>query len=575
MAEKSNINHDSNNNDDPRKKRHLKRWLFTIFLPLGLIGKAVYSTWKALRDRDKKLLEAERELPTTAPYHRQRRVVQIGGGVPLTATVFVPSGEGPFPAMIMVHSWMFWRLQCDWLYAPSFARRGYVVLTYDCRGWGTSGGEVSCAAPDRELCDLEDMITWMTSPESGIPADPERIGITGVSYGGGHSFLAATRDPRIKAAAPMNGWTDLYASLVPNGCWKAVWSIALFIGSLWALKFNLKNDLVRWLKAVVLERNLTAVKGELEERSAIYNVDDVQCPMFIVHSWNDDLFEPNQILRFYERLKTPKRLYMANGLHGYDAGRGDLLVPNRIWDDARRFFDYWLKDEKDNGIGTEPPVKYYTPWNKEMAEAEDWPPPGVEDVTWYLRGEHPATINAGMLLPEPADKPEPAQTLINNTVSNLHTSGPSMLRLNVLDNLPIPGVPFSVPGDSMAFTSPVLDAPLEIVGAPNVNLHVTSSTKECQVNALLYDVGPRGFCRLVTHCAAMRTDMVPGRVEALNVELIACAHRFKPGHRVRLVLCAADPLYVFPSLVPSFYRVFHNPTYQSSMTLPVMEPARK
>lgn len=559
---------------ESRKRHKWRRWLFFVFLPLALIGKAVYSVVKAMRSREDRLLEADRKLADAAPYHRQRRVVQIGDGLPLTATVFVPSGEGPFPGMIMVHSWMGWRLQCDLLYAPSFARRGYVVLTYDCRGWGSSGGEVSCAAPDRELCDLEDMITWMCSPESGIPVDPERLGITGVSYGGGHSFLAATRDPRIKAAAPMNGWTDLNSSLTPNGCWKAVWSIALFIGSLWALKFNMKNDLVRWLKAVVVERNLSAVSEELKARSAIHDVEAVKCPMFIVHSWNDDLFEPNQILSFFEKLDVPKKLVMANGIHGYDAGRGDLLVPNKIWDDARRWFDYWLKDDKDNGIDKEPAVKYYEPWSGKMATAEQWPPEDVADVKYYLRGWHPDAVNSGYLTDAAPDNHEPGELFINNTVSNLQTSGLPMVRLNVFRNLPIPGVPFSIPGDSVAFTSRRLDSELVIVGAPRVDLHVSSSTRECQVNGLLYDVSPRGFCRLVTHCAAMRNDMEPETIEDFYFELIACAHRFPAGHAIRLVLCASDPLYVFPSLVPSFYRLFHTAEHPSSLTLPVMQPQK-
>jgi predicted acyl esterase len=184
--------------DKAKRNRRIRRLVIFVLTPMLLWGRAIYSVVKAMRHREDKLLEADRKFASAAPYHRQRRVVQVGGGVPLTATVYIPSGEGPFPAVIMVHSWMMWRMQCDLLYAPSFARRGYVVLTYDCRGWGSSGGEVSCAAPDRELCDLEDMITWMCSPESGIPVDPERIGITGVSYGGGHSFLAtrASRLPR-------------------------------------------------------------------------------------------------------------------------------------------------------------------------------------------------------------------------------------------------------------------------------------------------------------------------------------------------------------------------------------------
>ena len=555
--------------------KHLRRLLFFAVLPLSLVAKAVYSVIKAMRQREDKLLEADRKLEEAAPYHRQRRVVQTGDGIPLTATVFVPTGEGPFPAVIMVHSWMGWRIQCDLLYAPSFARNGYVVLTYDCRGWGSSGGEVSCAAPDRELCDLEDMITWMCSPESGIPVDPEKIGITGVSYGGGHSFLAATRDPRIKAAAPMNGWTDLTFALMPNGCWKAVWSIVLFIGSFWALKFNMKNDLVRWLKSVIVEHDLSAVSDELKARSAIHDVDKVTCPMFIVHSWNDDLFEPNQILDFYKKLKSPKKLVMANGIHGYDAGRGDVFVPNKIWDDARRWFDFWLKDDKDNGIDKEPSVKYYEPWSRKMATADTWPPENVSDVEYFLRGQHPEAINSGSLVLEAPGNHEAAELFINNTVANFATSGPPMVRLNVFHNLPIPGIPISIPGDSIAFTSHRLESELEMVGAPRVSLHVSSSTTECQVNGLLYDVSPRGFCRLVTHCAAMRNDMEPETIEDFNLELIACAHRFPAGHSIRLVLCASDPLYVFPSLVASFYRLFHTAEHPSSLTLPVMEPASR
>ncbi|MCG2796899.1 MAG: CocE/NonD family hydrolase, partial [Actinomycetia bacterium] len=548
---------------------HGKRWrlFFFLVLPLALAARAVHGAWKAFRGRSDKLLVAERDIAPAAPYHQQRRVVQVSAGIPITATVFVPSGEGPFPVIIMVHSWMWWRAQCDLLYAPGFARRGYVVLTYDCRGWGSSGGEVSCAAPDSELSDLEDMITWLVSPEAGLPVDPGRIGITGVSYGGGHSFLAAARDDRIKAAAPMSGWTDLNFSLMPNGCWKTVWSLVLFTGSIWALKFDMKNDLVRWLKTVVLKRNLAGVEGELKERSAIYQVDKVKCPMFIVHSWNDDLFEPNQILDYYRRLNVPKKLTMTNGLHGFDAGRGDVLFPNQVWDDARRWFDYWLKGERGNGIDLEPNVKYYQPWDRKMAGADQWPPKDVKERRLFLRGEHPSAVNSGFLADDPPDGHEPTEMIVNNTVTSIQSSGPPIVRPNVIRNLPIPGVPFSIPGDSVSFTTGPLAAELTIVGAPSVELYLASSTTECQVNALLYDVSPRGFCRLVSHCALMRKEIKPDSVELFRFDLIACAHRFPAGHRVRLVVCASDPLYVLPSLTPSFYRLFHTAEQSSGITL--------
>ena len=81
------------------------------------------------------------------------------------------------------------------------------------------------------------------------------------------------------------------------------------------------------------------------------------------------------------------------------------------------------------------------------------------------------------------------------------------------------------------------------------------------------------MCRLVSHGAAMRIDMEPGVIEELDMELIACAHKFKAGHRMRVVVCASDPLFVFPSMVPSYYRLFHTAAHPSSVKLPLKTSA--
>jgi predicted acyl esterase len=548
-----------------KKKTTSRRGSLLALFPFFLFGRALVSYWQALRGGNVKKLEAEGKLDV--PYHHEKHKVVARDGTKLTASVWVPAGEGPFPAVIMVHSWALWRIQPNLMHARSFARRGYVVLAYDCRGWGSSRGQVHCAAPDKELCDLEDMIDWLTAPENVLPVDPERLGITGISYGGGHSYLIATRDRRIKAAAPMNGWTDLYFALMPNNSWKFPWNALLLMLGAWAHHFSPGNDLMRWMGTFLKTWDAGFLEGEAEERSAIHFVDEVKCPMFIVHSWNDDLFEPNQILSFYEKLKTPKKLHIANGPHGYDAGRGDYLVRNRIWDDTRRWFDYWLKDEKDNGMDREPAVTYFQPWDKKMATSDDWPPAGFEEVLYFLSGE--AAVNAGALGEQAPSNNEPSELLVNNTVSSLQSSGPPVLRPNVINNLPIPGAPFTIAGDSMAFTTEPFSGERVLVGTPRVSIFASSSTRECQLNALLYDVGPKGFSRLVTHCVMTKSEMVAGEVEEFDFELIACAHMFKPGHRARLVLCAADPLYVFPSRVPSRYAVYHTAEYPSSVTLPL------
>ncbi|MEJ5186985.1 MAG: CocE/NonD family hydrolase, partial [Candidatus Geothermincolales bacterium] len=71
-------------------------------------------------------------------YELRRVKLRMRDGVRLSANLYIPKGNGPFPALVMIHSWALNRWQCH-LYAPMFASDGYLVLAYDCRGWGTSG----------------------------------------------------------------------------------------------------------------------------------------------------------------------------------------------------------------------------------------------------------------------------------------------------------------------------------------------------------------------------------------------------------------------------------------------------
>ncbi len=558
------------NKDSKIEKRGVAKSILLIAVPMLLLVKAMLGIFRALRNCERAEIK---DLPSgkkCSQYQKHKRVVQTGSGIPLKVSVFVPEGRGPFPAVIMVHSWMWWRIQCDLLYAPLFAKNGYVVITYDCRGWGTSGGEVSCAAPDRELCDLEDIITWLTDPALDIPVDPEKIGITGVSYGGGHSYLIATRDKRIKAAVPMNGWTDLNSSLMPNNCWKAVWSLLLFISAIYGIKLNPKNDLVRWLKEVVTNRDLNGVRKELEERSVVGLHERVNCPMFVVHSWNDDLFEPNQILDFYTKLNVPKRLYITNGIHGFDAGRGNLFVSNDVWYEALDWFDYWLKGDKSAGEN-KPEVMYYCPWIAEMRRAASWPPEGICDLIYYLQGNQDGVFARGRLLKNPPyGMKEQAGVIINNTVCSMHSSGIPVIRTKVFKGGPFPTVPFSLRGDSVSYSCEALDQDTILLGVPRVNVFVSSSSSECQLNAFLYDVSPGGWARLVTHGCMMKTDMIPGEITEFEFEMIGCSHRFKAGNKIKLLITSSDPLYVMPSRIPSRYMIHHGKEYPSRVVLPVM-----
>ena len=54
--------------------------------------------------------------------------------------------------------------------------------------------------------------------ESRPDVDSRRIGMTGVSLGGMHTWLTASLDPRVGVAAPMIGVQVMPASLLPHFC---------------------------------------------------------------------------------------------------------------------------------------------------------------------------------------------------------------------------------------------------------------------------------------------------------------------------------------------------------------------
>jgi dienelactone hydrolase len=152
----------------------------------------------------------------------------ISEGVRLQAELFsLKSLAGKqLPTIIMAHGWggtaaNFRRDAID------LAGAGYLVITFDYRGWGQSDGRVVLASPPekrdgrrftsqveelREYVDpIEQTTDWFNviNWAAGEPTvDKSRIGLRGSSYSGGHVFYVAARDPRVKAIVSQVGAFD-------------------------------------------------------------------------------------------------------------------------------------------------------------------------------------------------------------------------------------------------------------------------------------------------------------------------------------------------------------------------------
>lgn len=144
----------------------------------------------------------------------------LSEGTRMVAELFSPEGQAgkKLPTIIMCHGWggTAAALRAD---AVVFARAGYLVVTFDYRGWGASDGRILLTQPApadrargrftaevvevREVVDPLDQTTDLLNVLHWIQkeprCDPEHIGLWGSSYSGGHVIYAAARDPRVRA----------------------------------------------------------------------------------------------------------------------------------------------------------------------------------------------------------------------------------------------------------------------------------------------------------------------------------------------------------------------------------------
>ncbi|MGA5200659.1 alpha/beta hydrolase [Streptomyces variegatus] len=124
--------------------------------------------------------------------------VPVDDGIQLHTWLYRPSSaSGPVPVITMAHGFAGMKYHGLDGYAQRFAAAGFAVVIHDHRGFGLSGGQPRRDIdPWRQLHDWRRVISFITTLE-GI--DPDRIGLWGSSYAGGHALVLAASDRRIKA----------------------------------------------------------------------------------------------------------------------------------------------------------------------------------------------------------------------------------------------------------------------------------------------------------------------------------------------------------------------------------------
>jgi predicted acyl esterase len=489
-------------------------------------------------------------MPTTS----RHTFIAMADGVRLAATLYVPDGNGPWPAILEALPYRKDDLTSSYrIEYLRLSEAGYVACRVDVRGTGTSEGVAEDEYPEIEQRDMNEVIAWLASQDWCTG----NVGMYGTSYSGFNSIqVAMTRPPALKAIIPIYATDDRYADDVHyfGGALKALDLVdyPTYMTGLNALPPvpSLYGDGWREMWEKRVQENEPWLIRWLEEQtfgpywqhgSLRPEYGAIEAATMIIAGWADGY--TNNSLRTMAALTCARRLILGPWAHASTEtslpGPNVDLVPEML-----RWWDRWLKGV-DNGVDREPPIQVF-------ARRSTKPQPDLVEVRGEWRYEAGWPLDRGSELPLPFG---------NAVAVGRPASDPDQLEvrgdvgwtawISCAGHLPY-GQPQDQRPDeawSLVYEWPPLAEELEILGHPRVDVTVTSSAPVAYLSAKLCDVFPDGTSALVTRglmnlahreSRERPSPLEPGTPYRVAVELEVTSWAFEPGHRIRLDLAGSD-----------------------------------
>ena len=548
-------------------------------------------------------------------------VIPARDGVELSANLWlpIPTDDEPgdrFPAILEMipYGKDNWRRNADIARGTYLAERGYALCRVDVRGTGSSGGIALDEYTEAETRDGYDAVEWLAAQSWCTGA----VGMWGISYGGFTSIqVAKLRPPHLRAIVPIQATDDRYLTDVHyiGGCVTAS-ELSQYALSQVAMNAMPPDPAIRgatwrddWLARLEatppwlfewLRRQVDGLYWRPGSLAPDY--DGIEAAILNVGGWMDSYVDA--ALRMQAACTAPTRTIVGNWVHGLPSS----ATPGPNIDELHemvRFFDRWLRDEP-NGAEAEPPVVWF---ERDYAEPEPFPAslpgrwraaaayphPSVTSRGWVFAGGGLPLV--GRLLPA-----GDAQATPSGGSPEAPWSGSRMARSGVdrYRHRATVGTRGSLswgaggppnglardqrPDESLGptYTSEPLDAPVELLGVPEVVLYLAVSAPVATAVVRLTDVAPDGTSAHVsagilnlTHRRSHATPepLVPGRVEEIRIALRPTGYRFAPGHRIRVSVASSAWPVIWPSPDPAVFELNRGPDAPSRLILPVVPPA--
>lgn len=491
--------------------------------------------------------------------------LELSDGTSLRWTMLLPPGDGPFPMVLQYSGYNPGNNVRDGTFGKmvdQVVAEGIGVIGVNLRGTGCSSGTF---VPFGEVwaTDGVEVIDWIAQQ----PFSDGNVAMAGVSYPAIMSLATAVQQPEhLKAIMATVPLTDLYRDVAyPGGAFNQtfayVWTLIQKYGSFFGLQEVAEGD-AQCAANIATQNDPTDLTGlqakqnpyedSMERYTAFLqpeNLASIEVPALVFSAWQDEQLGARATYG-YEHLDPSRRWIVgANSDHIGFAGSE--------W--YREFGTRFLKHFLTGGTPEDfdaPMVQIAHEVRKdatfdELSTYDTFP---VPTVTTTLQAQPDGSF--GLAVPSDAaeltyDYPQPAPSVYVGIDFNI---GFNPSAYDETYKAPIP------PGGSVAFTTPALAEPVEIMGPGSVDVWFSSTSTDVDIQATLVEVRPdgnelyvnRGWLRTShreldpvkstptrpwqTHLEADAQPLVAGEVTPLRVELWPTSHTFRAGSSMRLYL---------------------------------------
>jgi hypothetical protein len=465
-------------------------------------------------------------------------MVEMRDGVRLATSVYLPSGDGPWPVILTRTPY---NKEGYGQRSGQYTDHDYAFVVQDCRGRFLSEGDYVPFTTDME--DGYDTVEWIATQDFS----DGKVGMTGGSAMGITSNLAAVADPPHLVAA--------YVVVAPQ----SLFHESRFMGGVFK-----EAHAGGWMRSQGVPEQVTVMKqrvlmdDEWKRTDLVHHLHNVDIPIYNVAGWYD-IFVEGGLKNFMYLQNRGREGARGNqkilvGPFGHGNLSGDLQYPESEGgkgvngDEVIRWFDYWLKGI-DNGIMDEPPVRYYMMADAMRDNASDknrwvdddrWPPESTPTKFYFHDG-----LELSSTPPESEDASTP---FIANPADPVPTYGGQNLRL---EKGPMDQRSIGEREDYLRFETPILEEDVVIAGKVDMELFASTDGFDTDFMVKLVDVYPDGYEAIVLDCplraryrqGRTREDvkmMMPRRPEKLPIDLWSTAITFEKGHRIAVHISSSN-----------------------------------